>query len=141
MEFDHFDYYSPMELFRITLAAFIPLHLGDLPYPPPPSSLLSSQSILFLRFSSYISSRNSPTPLHITSPSSPSFPCTHRRLALCLVALAVGINSKWYLLGRRKQGAYPWDESRCSTFLLTQVSVYLSKAYTPNRLSSLPLYL
>ena len=58
MEFDHFDYYSPLELFRITLAAFIPLHL-----------------------------------------------------ALCLLALAVGINSKWYLLGRRKQGAYPWDES------------------------------
>ena len=58
MQFDHYSYYSPAELFRLTMAAFVPLHL-----------------------------------------------------ALCLLALGVAITAKWRLLGRRQQGAYPWDES------------------------------
>jgi len=33
------------------------------------------------------------------------------KLAFCLTSLAVDICGKWFLLGRRKQGAYPWDES------------------------------
>ena len=32
-------------------------------------------------------------------------------LFLCLFALLVTIVGKWVLLGRRKQGAYPWDQS------------------------------
>jgi hypothetical protein len=58
MQFDHYSYYSPGELFRLTMAAFVPLHL-----------------------------------------------------VLCLLALTVAVTAKWRLLGRRQQGAYPWDES------------------------------
>ena len=32
-------------------------------------------------------------------------------LFLCLFALLVTIVGKWVLLGKRKQGAYPWDQS------------------------------
>ena len=55
MEFDHFDYYSPMELFRITLAAFIPLHLSDPPPHPPtiaPSTLIPPLHNQFYSFAS-----------------------------------------------------------------------------------------
>jgi hypothetical protein len=57
MNFERFEY-SPSELFRISLSAFIPLHIG-----------------------------------------------------LCLTALSIDVVGKWLIMGRRKQGAYPWDQS------------------------------
>jgi hypothetical protein len=58
MKFEHWQYYSPAELFNFTFLAFVPLHL-----------------------------------------------------AMCATALGVDIAAKWALLGRRRQGEYPWDKS------------------------------
>lgn len=58
MKFEHFQHYSPAELFQFTFMAFVPIHLF-----------------------------------------------------MCIVALLVDITGKWLLLGRRKQGEYPWDRS------------------------------
>ena len=58
LRFEHYQYHSELDLFVVTLLAFIPLHLG-----------------------------------------------------LSVTALGLDIASKWLLLGRRQQGAYPWDQS------------------------------
>lgn len=55
---DPLSYRSPLELFHLSLLAFVPLHI-----------------------------------------------------TLSAAALALDVAGKWALLGRRKQGAYPWDQS------------------------------
>lgn len=56
-QLDPFDPHTPLQLFQVTLLAFVPLHL-----------------------------------------------------LLCLSAVGVDVAGKWLLLGRRRQGVYPWDQ-------------------------------